>query len=606
MQLEQHLLKNTLELPCICSFYDPLEGGEPVLRIVRVLIENFRSIEKAEFYVNRFTAFVGPNNAGKSNIVCAINHVLGETYPSRRAFHDTDFFQHDPKRTIAIEVELSNRSVFRLEVPANPEEKASFSMVDSDGVKTSYVKDEHRAICPLVYLDANRNLEYHLGSSRWTLFGRVIRALHRDFVDVGGEEKQKKLSDSFDETLNILKTEKYSEFENSFVSGFAQQLRHTTHSLQLQFRTFDPQSFYANVQPVILEGLAEKSPEFLGQGMRNMILLSLFRSYAKVFRGDAVLALDEPELFLHPQAQRSLASLFRDLVAEDNQILISTHSESFLALDKFDEVVLVEKTGPKNRRVTETRQLMPAELKAMRKELHPSIDVSVDSLRERVALICGRQQSEAFFGQAVLLVEGPSEEIAFPIYAKACGLDLDAASISIVNAGGKTNLDLLFQIFEGFEIPVYMIFDNDRGDNGEKNLALNRMLLKMLGEPEEDMPNGRVKATYAVSDKDFEDAVKKGLEAIEPGLYDRLAQEAGEKLGGGSKPLRAKYIANYLAGSNQIPSVVVDVISALKEMVKEPEEPEYDPFVEEEVVEETGSGSPATGAKVTALNGGSA
>ena len=542
------------------------------MRIKRVHIKNYRSIEEVEFLVNRFSVFVGPNNAGKSNIITAVTQVLGETWPSRKSFQDSDFFQHDKTRTIFIEVEVSvaaGTQIFRLEVPSDPSQKASFVQIDGNGEKR-YVNEEARSACPVVYLDANRNLEYHLGSSRWTLFGRVVRALHRDFVENGGADKQSALSDSFQQTLDVLKTERYTEFEDSFCAGFAQQLRHTTHSLKLEFRTFDPQSFYSNVRPIILDGIDERSAEFLGQGMRNMILLSLFRSYAKVFRGDAILALDEPELFLHPQAQRSLASVFKEIVGDGNQIVISTHSPAFLALDRFDEVVLVEKQGVADRRITTTRQLLPQELKTMRKELHPNVEISVPSLRERVSLICGRQQSEAFFGQGVLLVEGPSEELSLPIYAKGCGLDLDAACVTVVNASGKNNLDLLYQIFEGFEIPTFVIFDNDRNapaSETQKNATLNRTLLRMLDEPEEDMPDGRVRPRYAVSDKDFEGSIRRDLEVLEAGLYDSLTQEAGDKLGGGSKPLRAKYIAEQLVQRDRIPQFITDIVEKVRQMV---------------------------------------
>lgn len=532
----------------------------------RVHIKHYRSIEEVEFYVNRFTTFVGPNNAGKSNIISAITHVLGDTYPSRKSFQDTDFFQFDQTKPIFIEVDVeiegkTNR--FTLEVPSDSNSRTSFTHVDGDGVENRYVKEEVRGQCPVVYLDANRNLEYHLGSSRWTLFGRVIRALHRDFVENGGEEKQNELSKAFGQTLGVLKTDAYTAFEASFTEGFAQQLRHTTHTLKLEFRTFDPQSFYSNVRPIILDDLAEKSAEFLGQGMRNMILLSLFRSYAKVFRGDAILALDEPELFLHPQAQRSLATLFRQIVDDGNQILISTHSPSFLSLDRFDEVVLVAKKGPPERRVTTVRQLLPTELKTLRQQLHPDIKMSLPSLRERVALICGRPQSEALFSHAVVLVEGPSEELTLPIYAKACGLDLDAASVSVVNAGGKTNLDILYHIFVGFEIPTYVIFDNDRGSKEANNPALNRMLLRMLDQTEEDMPDGCVTESFAISDKDFEDAIRKSLETDHAGLYEKLIGEAGEVLGSTGKPLRAKFIAERLATMGIVPSCVAEIVAKL-------------------------------------------
>src|SRR4030095_10572661 len=64
---------------------------------------NFRSIEALDFEFSSVNALVGANNSGKSNILRALNIVLGETWPSR-PFTDKDYFQPDLTRTIHIQV----------------------------------------------------------------------------------------------------------------------------------------------------------------------------------------------------------------------------------------------------------------------------------------------------------------------------------------------------------------------------------------------------------------------------------------------------------------------------------------------------------------------
>ena len=44
------------------------------LRITRVLIRNFRSIDRQEVNANWITAFVGQNDAGKSNILATLEY----------------------------------------------------------------------------------------------------------------------------------------------------------------------------------------------------------------------------------------------------------------------------------------------------------------------------------------------------------------------------------------------------------------------------------------------------------------------------------------------------------------------------------------------------
>ena len=71
--------------------------------ISRLLIRNFRSVRLAEIKLGPMNAFIGRNNAGKSNIMKALHLVLGEIYPSIRSFDDKDFHNYDKSQTIQIE-----------------------------------------------------------------------------------------------------------------------------------------------------------------------------------------------------------------------------------------------------------------------------------------------------------------------------------------------------------------------------------------------------------------------------------------------------------------------------------------------------------------------
>jgi predicted ATP-dependent endonuclease of OLD family len=58
---------------------------------------------------------------------------------------------------------------------------------------------------------------------------------------------------------------------------------------------------------------------------------------------NGILALEEPELFLHPQARRHLFSELRDIAESGMQVIISTHSDSFIDTEFFDEIGRVVK-----------------------------------------------------------------------------------------------------------------------------------------------------------------------------------------------------------------------------------------------------------------------
>jgi predicted ATP-dependent endonuclease of OLD family len=46
-------------------------------------------------------------------------------------------------------------------------------------------------------------------------------------------------------------------------------------------------------------------------------------------------------------------------------------------------------------------------------------------------------------------------------------IDFNDLGISVVNANGKENLDSLFHLYSSIDIPVFTVFDNDRGARQE-------------------------------------------------------------------------------------------------------------------------------------------
>ena len=74
------------------------------MRIARVRIEHFRSVKETDLEPGSLCVLIGENNAGKSNILKALNLVLGDTWPTERSFSDDDFHGLDTTKDIVIQV----------------------------------------------------------------------------------------------------------------------------------------------------------------------------------------------------------------------------------------------------------------------------------------------------------------------------------------------------------------------------------------------------------------------------------------------------------------------------------------------------------------------
>jgi predicted ATPase len=155
-----------------------------------------------------------------------------------------------------------------------------------------------------------------------------------------------------------------------------------------------------------------------------------------------VFAIEEPELFLAPQAHRYLRRLIQRLADSGNQVFVTTHAPGLLSVAALDEVNLVRRD-----------ELGVATVEQLR-----SIDVD-DAFR--VMCEFDAERSELFFSRAAILVEGMTEKIAFPFVFQALGHDADREQISIVECGGKANLPFFIEICRRARIPFVAVHDSD-------------------------------------------------------------------------------------------------------------------------------------------------
>jgi hypothetical protein len=179
-----------------------------------------------------------------------------------------------------------------------------------------------------------------------------------------------------------------------------------------------------------------------------------------------VLLVEEPELYLRPQAQRYLYRLLRDFTALGNQVIYSTHSPAFLNVSRLDELVFVERL-PK----TGTQALQPD-------PVSPDEDF-------RVMTEFDAARSELFLARATVLVEGQTERLILPFVFSALGYDADREAISIVECGGKPNIALFARICRATGIPFLVVHDSDRRPGGRLAAAereLNALIASTAGE----------------------------------------------------------------------------------------------------------------------------
>lgn len=229
-----------------------------------------------------------------------------------------------------------------------------------------------------------------------------------------------------------------------------------------------------------------------------------------------ILGIEEPELYQHPNRQRHLSKVLAKLamgsikgVAERTQIIYSTHSPLFVAVERTDQVralrkVSVAKGKPKQTKVFCTT-LDDVAKSIERAEGKPEGTYSGVTLQPRLLTLMTPWMNEGFFADVVVLVEGEEDRAAIVGFATAMGYNLETLGISVIPCMGKNNLDRPTAIFGNLQIPVYTIWDSDYG-NTDKNETSekerNHCLLRLFGQPIEDWPE-MVTGEFACFKKDL-------------------------------------------------------------------------------------------------------
>ena len=328
--------------------------------ITRIFIKNFKSIKEIDIYPNKWlNVFIWENSVGKSNIFKALDWVLWKTYPTFNQIPREDHFMWDYENKIQIIIEFDDRMTFCLN---ENEERYKFKMTQWNN---SFFNDETRKKYCCAYLDTKREIADYMPSNRWSLLWRILQEINTKFseesVTINWECKLKKevLKDRLWEIKNeLLFTVKDNNGENVMESLLkiiqnetSEQLNRNWNEFNIDFNLYDPWNFYRTLQITVKEdNWLEFQAWSLWMWVQASISMAILKAYAELnLNNNAPIILDEPELYLHPQAQRNFYNILREVsLGKQNikwtQIFYTTHSPSFLNLWNFNEIFIVRKS----------------------------------------------------------------------------------------------------------------------------------------------------------------------------------------------------------------------------------------------------------------------
>jgi len=163
--------------------------------IDKVIIKNYRSIKELNLKLGDINALIGANNSGKSNIMRALNIVLGERWP--QPFDPEDYHNFNTSEPIVIETRFTTpiqnapsyapSDVWGFQLSCDGG-KPEFVALDIDGEVMTYglqnrpvnVTNVMRDDVALLYLGLDRQSNQVVKSSKWTLYGKLLQHIEKN------------------------------------------------------------------------------------------------------------------------------------------------------------------------------------------------------------------------------------------------------------------------------------------------------------------------------------------------------------------------------------------------------------------------------------------
>lgn len=201
-----------------------------------------------------------------------------------------------------------------------------------------------------------------------------------------------------------------------------------------------------------------------GHGLQRQLIYRAIRLNAALVKGEVnwanvenvlpdfppiILAFEEPELYLHPQAQLAFYEDIKKLSAHD-QIFVCTHSIHLVDVQDFEGIKILRRES----------------LQAPTKICECARDLFGDlTLKKRLGLakLFDANINKMFFADKIVIVEGYEDVIAIMQTAKDYG-NCFTHRVTIVNAGGKERIPSLQRMLNNFKIPYTVVYDLDPGN----------------------------------------------------------------------------------------------------------------------------------------------
>lgn len=456
------------------------------MRLSTVKIRNFRGIRSLDLRLERdVTVLIGENNSGKTSILEAMRIGLDMIKSDRTVnFSEYDFYRDQQTNELSqcYPINLIFTFAETAEYPWAAEiTQALYDVIVGDDYQTiklsitaSFDPEENNIKQVFSFLDdadnemsGKQGLLKELKKLRPFFYQSALRAAKDQFQASGSfwssflkdktvdPDTRQALEDELNQ-VNRRMVDAHASFKS--VTDEVQHLHRMVSVGNADAVSVDPRpaDFYKAIRSAevnLLTAASAKIPIHRhGEGTQSLSVLLLFSAYLKTRLkadidrlADPIIAIEEPESHLHPNAIRALWPILRDL---PGQKIIATHSGDILSEIPIGNLRRLNKENSG----CECREL-------------PANCLTEEESRKFNHHV-RRNRGELLFARQWLLVEGETDVSVLAECADLLNIDLNAHGIRLVECSQAGGPGIFIKAADALNIGWHLVADNDQGGLG--------------------------------------------------------------------------------------------------------------------------------------------
>jgi putative ATP-dependent endonuclease of OLD family len=421
------------------------------VRVSRLSVQNYSRLADLDIEVRQHLVLVGPNDVGKSSLLRCLDLLLGASTaqlyswlvpedlrdPDQPLIIDADLEEFDADQEalfpdeITVDAGTGKKTLtIKLAATFDSNQTLSVERTAPDGATGRQLSREQIAGISWQMLGA-MGLSRDLRADRRSHLDDILQA-----IDLGTEQATfDALATQFQEALTNSTT--LAGLRTDLAGQLSRALPETVAKEDIAFvpGSSAENDVLSGVRLQIIKDGQQRSLSEQSDGTRALFAIAL---YDMVSVGANMVAIDEPEIHLHPTSQRSLARLLQQ---GGNQKFIATHSADIVGAFGPECIVAVRSGG---------------------KVVQPQANfLSAD---ERMSVRWWvRDKLEPLTARRVAAVEGISDRIVLERCADITDRSLDRLGCALVVTHGAGDMGAMIKLFgsAGFDIPMSLLIDLD-------------------------------------------------------------------------------------------------------------------------------------------------